>query len=217
MGDEQKDNILKIILLGETFVGKTSLINVFFKNQFDENIGNTLGSSFIQKTIETNNGNYTLKIWDTAGQERFRCLNKIFIKNSNIAIFVYDITRKSTFKELSYWINYVNEYLGNNNVIYGIVGNKSDLYDKEKEVKQKYPDMEFDIVELKEGYDFAEKNDALFCQTSSKEGAPEFSLFIRKLVEKFILKKQFIKTKTFTIKEEEIGDENGDEKKKCCK
>ena len=50
--------------------------------------------------------------------------------------------------------------------------------------------MEFDIVELKEGYDFAEKNDALFCQTSSKEGAPEFSLFIRKLVEKFILKKQ---------------------------
>ena len=212
MEDEQKDNTLKIILLGETYVGKTSLINVFYNNKFDENIGNTLGSSCIQKTIETNNGNYPLKIWDTAGQERFRCLNKIYIKNSNIAIFVYDITRKSTFNELSYWINYVNEYLGKDNVIYGIVGNKIVLFDKENEIKQKYPDMEFDIVEHKEGYDFAEKNDALFCQTSSKEGAPEFSLFIRKLVEKYILKKQFTKTETFIIKKEKKK-----KKKKCCK
>ena len=72
--------------------------------------------------------------------------------------------------------------------------------------------MEFDIVEHKEGYDFAEKNDALFCQTSSKEGAPEFSLFIRKLVEKYILKKQFTKTETFIIKKEKKK-----KKKKCCK
>ena len=211
MNDVHKDISLKIILLGESYVGKTSLINVFYNNKFDDKIEGTLTTSCIQKAIDTNNGNYTLKIWDTAGQERFRCLNKIYIKDSNIVIFVYDISRKSTFEKLSFWIDYTNEYLGNENAVYGIVGNKIDLFDKEDEVKEKDPEMEFNVVEHKEGYDFAEKNDALFCETSSKEGAPGFSLFLRQLVEKFILKKQIKRTKTIIITDEIVTKEQN-----CC-
>ena len=203
----KNDISLKITLLGEASVGKTSLINVYYKNKFDENIDATLSASCIQKTLETNNGKYNLKIWDTAGEERFRCLNKIYIKDSNIVILVYDISRKSTFKELSYWIDYANEFLGNENAVFGIVGNKLDLFDKEEEIKKKDPEMEFDVVEHKEGYDFAEDNDAIFCQTSSKEGAPGFSEFVRKLVEKCVLKKKLIKTEKIILNNENIRKE----------
>ena len=213
MKDEKNNISLKVILLGEASVGKTSLRNVYYNNKFEQNIDNTLTASCIQKTIEINNRNYSLKIWDTAGQERFRCLNKIYIKDSNIVIFVYDITRKSTLNELNYWINYANEILGNESAVYGIVGNKIDLFDKEDEIKQIDPDMEFNLVSHNEGNDFAEKNDAIFCETSSKEGAPGFSEFIRKVVEQYIRKKNFKKSDTLVLKKNESIVE---EEKKCC-
>ena len=77
-----KCNKIKIILIGESGTGKTSLINAYNGNEFNNNITTSLSSNFIKKIIKINQINYTIKIWDTAGQERFRSINKIFIKDS---------------------------------------------------------------------------------------------------------------------------------------
>ena len=90
---------IKIILLGEPGVGKSSLINVYNGDPFSENIPSSIQSSFISKRLTINEKIYDIQIWDTAGQERFRSINKIFIKDSHIVIFVYDITSRKSFLE----------------------------------------------------------------------------------------------------------------------
>jgi len=210
MENEKNDGSIKIILLGETFVGKTSLISVYCQNIYNPDVQNTLTSLSIHKTIETSKGKFSLKIWDTAGQERFRCLNKIYIKGSNIVIFVYDISRKSTFNELSFWIDYAKKYLGNDDAVYGIIGNKIDLIDKESEIKEKDPDIEYNLVSQEEGMALANKIDAIFLETSSKEKGTGLSEFMMELVEKFLSKKKLNKDEKIFLKD------LGKKEKKCC-
>lgn len=126
-------DVIKIVLLGESGVGKTNLINVSMGKEFEENSNSSLSSSFVTSTYKTGNKEYTYVLWDTAGQESYRSLNKIFIKNTKVVIFVYSIENYKSFKELNYWINIAKEELGDNS-IYAIIGNKSDLY-YDQEVK----------------------------------------------------------------------------------
>ena len=213
--DENSENIIKVILLGEQYVGKTCLINAYCNDVFLDNAPVTLSASCIVKKIETSRGNFSLKLWDTAGQEKFRCLNKIFIKDSQIVIFVYDITRKKTLDEIGYWYNYVEECLGKDTAVYGVVGNKIDLFDKEAEIREKNKDIEF--VKINDGQNYAKNIDALFCETSAKENLIGFPKFITQLVEKYDLKRKGIK-KADTIK---LHDKKYKKKKEnnhrpCC-
>ena len=134
--EEKEEEIkeLKVILLGETGVGKTCLINVSVGKNFEELKTSTVSSSFVLKKFMKDNKEYILNIWDTAGEEKFRTLTKLFIKNSKIIIFVYSIDNKLSFDELSFWVSTVKELLGNEPIL-GLVGNKSDLYMNEQ-VKQ---------------------------------------------------------------------------------
>jgi Ras-related protein Rab-18 len=94
----------KAILLGESSVGKTCIINRLNDNTFTAITATTLGSAFIEKTYEINNIELTLNIWDTAGQEIYRSLNRIFYRDADVIIFVYDITKRKTFEEMkNYW------------------------------------------------------------------------------------------------------------------
>ena len=105
MEGEEDSNTFKIVLIGEAGVGKTSIISQFIDQTFQEDLQASTGGTFTSKTLILNNGN-TLKfdIWDTAGQERYRALTKLFYKDSNAAILVYDITRQDSFDELkNYW------------------------------------------------------------------------------------------------------------------
>ena len=90
----------KVVLLGETTVGKTSIISRFIKDSFDPNCITSLGASFISKEIYVAEFKKKIKfdIWDTAGQEKYRTLARIFYKDAVIIIFVYDITKKKTFE-----------------------------------------------------------------------------------------------------------------------
>ena len=137
------DQEIKVILVGEMFTGKTSLINAAMGLPFHEGEMSTSTASFVTKVVKINGKHYSLNIWDTIGQEKFRALTKIFIKDSKIVIFVYDITNIHTFNEIeNYWFKTIYDVLGDKPVL-GIVGNKQDLFVKEQvkeEVAQKYAD-----------------------------------------------------------------------------
>ena len=130
------ESSIKVILLGGSGTGKTNIIKALVDRPFDESSNSTLTSSFISKKININNREYHLELWDTAGQEIYRSLTKLFLVDSKIVIFVYDITQKSTFEELDFWIKTAKDNLGDT-PIYAIFGNKKDLYiDKQVEEKK---------------------------------------------------------------------------------
>ena len=109
MAEEEKGAIpCKVVLIGESGVGKTSIISRYITNTFRSILAATPGASFTAKTVYLREYNQSIKfeIWDTAGQEKYRALAKVFYKNAAICILVYDITRKSSFEELKkYWIS----------------------------------------------------------------------------------------------------------------
>ena len=102
-GEEQD---IKIILVGEPYTGKTSLINTAIGLKFIENKElSTVAANFVNKEFQIDGKAYITSLWDTIGQEKFRSLTKIFIKDSKIVVFVFDITNKASFKELNFWMN----------------------------------------------------------------------------------------------------------------
>ena len=165
---------IKVILVGESGTGKTSLINIAMGMKFVEGTElSTSAATFVTKIIKIGGKSYTLNLWDTIGQEKFRSLTKIFIKDSKIVIFVYDITRKDSFKELNYWFKTIQDVLGDTAVL-GIAGNKHDLFMRE-EVKE----------EVAEKY--AEEKGVPFKLTSAKNPL-SFNTFLEDLLKKYIEK-----------------------------
>ncbi len=163
---------LKVILVGESGVGKTNLINTTLGNEFDSHNNPTVTRAYSRKELKIDNKIYDVDLWDTAGQESYRGITKMFINKSNIVIFVYDITNKKSFEELQkYWLNTVIEKLGDN-FIGGVVGNKTDLNDNQK-------------VEDEEGRKFAESNDFKFALVSAKNTPILFSDFLEELVKQY--------------------------------
>ena len=126
----------KVILVGESGVGKTSIINRFTKQQFVRDVISSTGGTFSTKKIEYDIDNtkkaVSFEIWDTAGQERYRAMAKMFFKEAACAIIVYDITNKKSFEEIkNYWVNEVKNNSPEKIMIY-IIGNKDDLYLEEQ-------------------------------------------------------------------------------------
>ena len=138
--EENEDQICKVVLLGESGVGKTSIISRFINNTFEEGIMTTNGASYASKiSTYPEYGNKTIKfeVWDTAGQEKYRALNKIFYKDASICILVYDITIGSSFKAIQeYWCEQVKDSAPQN-IILGLAGNKCDLFEKEEVSEEK--------------------------------------------------------------------------------
>ena len=124
----------KVVLLGESGVGKTSIITQFTEETFSEEQQSTSGATFSSKEISCLGGKKNLKfeIWDTAGQEKYRALSKMFYKDAAAAVLVYDITRKASFEEIkNYWANEIKEY-SPKKIVLAIAANKSDLFEKEE-------------------------------------------------------------------------------------
>ena len=111
MSEEGATNC-KVVLIGESGVGKTSIISRYTSNQFKSQQLPTTGANFVSKIIilEDENKSIKFELWDTAGQERYRALAKVFYKNAAVCVLVYDITRKSSFDELkNFWVNEIKE------------------------------------------------------------------------------------------------------------
>ncbi|XP_072285353.1 ras-related protein Rab-6B-like isoform X2 [Pyxicephalus adspersus] len=119
----------KLVFLGEQSVGKTSLITRFMYDSFDNTYQATIGIDFLSKTMYLEDRTVRLQLWDTAGQERFRSLIPSYIRDSTIAVVVYDITNLNSFQQTSKWIDDMRTERGSD-VIIMLVGNKMDLPDK---------------------------------------------------------------------------------------
>jgi len=153
----------KLVFLGDQSVGKTSIITRFMYVTFYSTYQATIGIDFLSKTMYLEDRTVRLQLWDTAGQERFRSLIPSYIRDSSVAIIVYDITNRSSFMNTIKWIDDVRSERGND-VIMMLVGNKTDLADKRQ-------------VSLEEGEAKAKEYDIMFIETSAKAGFNIKALF----------------------------------------
>ncbi|KAF8136494.1 GTP binding protein [Boletus edulis] len=153
----------KIVLLGDQSVGKTSLITRFMYDTFDNTYQATIGIDFLSKTLYLEDRTVRLQLWDTAGQERFRSLIPSYIRDSSVAIVVYDITSRQSYLSTSKWIDDVRSERGHD-VIIVLVGNKADLSEKRQ-------------VTVEEATQKATQMSIMFMETSAKAGHNVKSLF----------------------------------------
>ena len=122
----------KIILIGDVSVGKTNLLTQYVDGKFTEKTNNTIGIEFKNKIIEIKNGRkIRLQIWDTCGQEKFMSITKNYFRGCSAALFVFDVTKRKTYKSLQMWLNLFNEIDDEKTTIKLLIGNKIDLNQKE--------------------------------------------------------------------------------------
>ncbi|KAF7650593.1 hypothetical protein LDENG_00123280 [Lucifuga dentata] len=124
--DDSFDFLFKIVLIGDSNVGKTCVVQNFKSGVFSERQQNTIGVDFTVRTLDIEGKKIKMQVWDTAGQERFRTITQSYYRSAHGAMIAYDITRRSTFDSVTHWIQEVELY-GAANVILVLIGNKSDL------------------------------------------------------------------------------------------
>ena len=189
----------KVVLVGESGVGKTSIITQFIDQTFQEDMQSTTGGTFSTKSVICDGGKILkFEIWDTAGQEKYRSLTAMFYKDANAAVMVYDVTRKDSFEEVkNYWMNQIKDN-SPENIILAIAANKSDL-------------IEHEAVDEESARNYAKENNAIFMTTSAKSSEGINSLFEE-------IAKKYTGSSSVKIKEED-GDEpqNAEEQKNTVK
>ena len=210
--DENYDLIFKIVLIGDSGVGKTNILSRYINNEFSLATQSTVGVEFGSKIIKKNGKVIKLQIWDTAGQERYKSITSAYYKGSKGAFVVYDITRKTTYDNIDKWIGELKTN-GSEDVLIMLVGNKSDLEEKREVITEE--------VEKK-----AQEQKLAFCETSALNGKNVEYAFenlineILKKVEKEKINeaKQLSESKAITLEtaDRKLNEKDSKKKKKCC-
>ena len=167
---EENENHVKVVFLGESDVGKTSLINRFVRGDFLDN--ETNGASYASKIINCEGTDYHFDIWDTSGREKYRALTKFFVIDAKIIVLVYDITKKKSFLDLEFWLDTILDRLGNK-VFLILVGNKAELYENEE-------------IREEDGKKFAKIINAKFALVTAKEDGPYWNNFLENGLKDYI-------------------------------
>ena len=214
--DQYNDNeeSVKVVLIGESGVGKTSIIAQFINRNFNQDLMTTNGATFSTKSkvYKELKKIITFEMWDTAGQEKYRSLSQLFFKDASVALIIYDITSKPSFEEIkNYWLNLVKENSPKNIIIY-IIGNKYDLLDRE-------------TVKEEEAREFAKNENIFFWLTSAKDAVGIDDLFDdigkRYLSPEFSenpenIERKMRKNEINKIDSNSGNNSNKKKKKKCC-
>ena len=153
----------KLAFLGEQSVGKTSIITRYMYDNFDPTYQATIGIDFLSKTMYYDERCIRLQIWDTAGQERFRALVPTYIRDSAVAVVVYDVTNQTSFQQVDHWVQQARTERGND-VLIVLVGNKIDLKERRH-------------ISIEEGSAKAAALNIQFVETSAKTGTNVRALF----------------------------------------
>ena len=195
------DQKIKIMVIGESLVGKTALITKYTKNTFGGAYLTTVGIDFQDKFLNINGKEIKIELWDTAGQERFRNIAKNYFQSSDGFLLVYDLTKKSSFEKLDFW----NEQINLNapkETKYILVGNKKDLENQRE-------------VQIEEGEDFAKKNNIKFFETSAKDGTNVIDVF-ETLAKEIVNDVEQINTRSKRSSQVLKKKNATEEKKSCC-
>ena len=196
---------IKLIILGDSGVGKSSIIQRYYSDSFNENLQMTLKANFLEKEIIINNQKINLELWDTAGQEKYRSLTQIFVKNSKIIIFAYSVTSLKSFESLNFWYDFVQKEIRQNTIL-GLAGNKTDLIFENN--------YEEEVSEEK-GKEFAEKIGASFALVSAKESSKEIISLINELILNYLDNRESNSIDLNTTIRLDLNDE-GLQKENCC-
>ena len=201
--NQEYDYLFKLLLIGNSSVGKSSLLFRFVENVWDDNFVPTIGVDFVNKifiiliqklkTLEVNGKKVKLQIWDTAGQERFKNITASYYRGGNGVLVVYDITDRDSFENLNSWLIEI-EKNANKNVYKLLIGNKSDLEEKRK-------------VTYQEGKDFATSNGMQFMETSAKTASKVQEAF--ELLTQEIIKASMTKDRGMEKKEKAVHLSSG--------
>ena len=202
--EEDYDEKVKLMIIGDSSVGKSSLLKKYCKNEFSNSYITTVGIDFQVKILTINNIKIKIQIWDTAGEERYRVVAKNYFNTSDGFIIMYDITNRESFDSVSNWVEQIKESTPNykKSVIFG---NKSDL--------NKLRD-----VQINEGKELAKKHDFKFFETSAKDGS-NLNEGIESLVKDVLKDIDSIKLKrrnTTSLKEKKKSKVNKNVKEPCC-
>ena len=154
MAEEEYDFIFKVLLLGNSDVGKSSMLLRFVDSVWNDAFTPTIGVDFKVKTLEINNKRVKMQIWDTAGQERFRTVVSTYFRGAHGILLLYDVTNKDSFKNLENWLIEI-EKNSNQKVLKILIGNKCDLTEDRE-------------ITTEEGQTFANRNGMEFMETSAK-------------------------------------------------
>jgi len=172
-GDEDYDLLFKLLLIGDSGVGKSSILVRFVDNEFDEDRPCTIGVDFKNKKLMCRGSKVSLQIWDTAGQEKFRSLTSSYYRGTEGIILVYDVTDRDSFKDIEQiWLREIDLYSTKKDVVKLLVGNKIDLPNRQ--------------VSKEEARDFARNHNlAMYIETSAKTKNGIQQAFVE-LVEKIL-------------------------------
>jgi small GTP-binding protein len=169
----EADFLVKIVLIGDSGVGKTNLLSRFTRDQFNPESKSTIGVEFATKTLEVEGKNVKAQIWDTAGQERYRAITSAYYRGAIGALLLYDITASLTFSSLARWLSELREN-ADPSIVVMLVGNKSDLAEKR-------------AVSTEEGIGFGKAENLLFIETSARDSSnvsEAFTTLITEVVKK---------------------------------
>lgn len=151
--DEEYDYLFKVVLIGDSGVGKSNLLSRFTRNEFNLESKSTIGVEFATKSIQVDSKTVKAQIWDTAGQERYRAITSAYYRGAVGALLVYDISKRATFENVERWLKELRDH-AEPNIVIMLVGNKSDLRHKR-------------AVSTEDAMSFAETNSLAFIETSA--------------------------------------------------
>ena len=151
--DEDYDYLFKVVLIGDSGVGKSNLLSRFTRDEFNLESKSTIGVEFATKSIQVDGKTIKAQIWDTAGQERYRAITSAYYRGAVGALLVYDISKQSTFENVDRWLKELKDH-AESNIVIMLVGNKSDLRHKR-------------AVSTEDAMAFAERNNLAFIETSA--------------------------------------------------
>ena len=208
---EEYEMMIKVILIGDSGVGKTNIMSKFLKNQFLEDSKATVGVEFGSKLFIQQGHKIKAQIWDTAGQEKYKAITSAYYKGSKGALVIYDITQKETFANIEKWVNDL-KCKGDPKITIIIIGNKNDLEEKRQ-------------ISKEQGEEKAKSFGCAFLETSAFSGdniEKAFEMMVKEIYDKFTSdivgddeEELDSNEKGEDLKLENVNPDNN-EKKKCC-
>lgn len=190
--DQTQDYLFKIVLIGDSAVGKSNLLARFARDEFYSNSKSTIGVEFQTQKMEIDGKEVKAQIWDTAGQERFRAVTSAYYRGAVGALVVYDISRRQTFDSIGRWLNELQTH-SDMNVVTILVGNKTDLTDARE-------------VSTAEGQALAEDQGLFFMETSALDSSNVTAAFQTVVKEIYdILSRKVFRSQELKKKEASLG------------